>query len=371
MKILFPVMALYPDESGGISLSLYWLLRGLYSTKKIETTTITTNHGIEPNSIPLNTWIDSDYGKVIYLKTKNSKISIEIIKVFIDKVKETDIVHLSSIFYPPSIICFFISMIYGKKIIWSIRGSIDDVEFKKNGVAKKIVLEILKLFSKKITFHVTSEDEANFTKKRFGEKAKIIQIINYMIIPRKIAVPKEEYFLYIGRFHHKKGIDNLLKSLKLSNLFLSSDFKLKIAGDYNNEYGKYILKLHKELCLGNKVQFLGHVTGSYKQILLAKAFFLFMPSYSENFGNVVVESLAQGTPVVASIYTPWKILNDFHSGFWVDNSPEALANTIDNILNISKDEYNKYTHKTLEVVNSKLNIESNIHRWVQAYNFLH
>ena len=53
-----------------------------------------------------------------------------------------------------------------------------------------------------------------------------------------------------------------------------------------------------------------------------------MPSHNENFGNVVVESLSQGTPVIASTGTPWKILEKYHAGYWIKNNPENIAKKI-------------------------------------------
>jgi glycosyltransferase involved in cell wall biosynthesis len=48
------------------------------------------------------------------------------------------------------------------------------------------------------------------------------------------------------------------------------------------------------------VRFEGYVEGARKQLLLERAAFLVLPSLSENFGNVVIEAMAAGTPVVVS-----------------------------------------------------------------------
>ena len=65
-----------------------------------------------------------------------------------------------------------------------------------------------------------------------------------------------------------------------------------------------------------------------------------MPSHNENFGNVVVESLSQGTPVIASTGTPWQILQKYKAGYWISNSPEKIAEILDDVLILSKQEYN-------------------------------
>lgn len=371
IKILFPVGSLYPNESGGVSLSVYWLLKGLYRTDKVEITTITTTYGILTGRIPENVWLDTDYGKVIYLRNKYHKLGFPIIKEFLKKIKHCDIVQLSSIFYPPSIFCFFIAKFFNKKIIWSSRGSVDDVEFKKMKFFKLVTLFIIKIFTKNITFHATSNEEVAFIKKRLGNNVNIINITNYIILPEKVHVQKENYLLFIGRFHDKKGIDNLLISLKKSSLFISSNFTLKIAGDYNNDYGRQMLELHKSLDLNNKVVFIGHVEGEEKQKIIAKAYFLFMPSFSENFGIVTAEALSQGTPVVASIYSPWQNLQEYQAGFWVDNTSQTLAKTIDQIIQMPSDVYQKYINNSYQLVKNELDIHNNINKWLQLYSSAH
>jgi glycosyltransferase involved in cell wall biosynthesis len=53
-----------------------------------------------------------------------------------------------------------------------------------------------------------------------------------------------------------------------------------------------------------------------------------VPSYKENFGIVVAESLAHGIPVIASRGTPWGGLEQKGCGLWVENDPETLASAI-------------------------------------------
>jgi glycosyltransferase involved in cell wall biosynthesis len=46
---------------------------------------------------------------------------------------------------------------------------------------------------------------------------------------------------------------------------------------------------------------------------------------------VIAESLAHGTPVVASTGTPWEIVQTANIGRWVSNDPVTLASAIDSL----------------------------------------
>jgi glycosyltransferase involved in cell wall biosynthesis len=54
-----------------------------------------------------------------------------------------------------------------------------------------------------------------------------------------------------------------------------------------------------------------------------------VPSHGESFATPVTEALARAVPVIASRGTPWSRLTEKGCGLWVDNSPESLADAID------------------------------------------
>ena len=54
-----------------------------------------------------------------------------------------------------------------------------------------------------------------------------------------------------------------------------------------------------------------------------------------NFGMIIPEALIVGTPVMASLGTPWEALNVENCGWWRDNSPESIAGVIEEIKALS------------------------------------
>jgi glycosyltransferase involved in cell wall biosynthesis len=84
----------------------------------------------------------------------------------------------------------------------------------------------------------------------------------------------------------------------------------------------------EELGLSKQVEFVGEVFEENKDALFAQSDVALVPSYVENFGIVVAESLAHAVPVIASKGTPWMGLETNKCGLWVDNNPESLATAI-------------------------------------------
>lgn len=86
------------------------------------------------------------------------------------------------------------------------------------------------------------------------------------------------------------------------------------------------------------VVFTGPVYSAAKDWMFRHAWVSVLPSYSENFGGVVVEALAQGTPVIASMGTPWRMLAERHCGWWVNPTPENLADAVRVALEMTAEE---------------------------------
>jgi glycosyltransferase involved in cell wall biosynthesis len=128
----------------------------------------------------------------------------------------------------------------------------------------------------------------------------------------------------------KKGFDILIDSFsQLDNKFSNS--VLLIAGDDETEKVN-IEEQIKNLKLENKVFLIGSVSGQDKIDFLENADLFVLPSHNENFGNVYVESLATGTPIVASTNTPWEEVEEYNCGKWVENTIKDTTNAIEYML---------------------------------------
>jgi glycosyltransferase involved in cell wall biosynthesis len=369
MKIFFPVEVFYPSQAGGPANTVYWITKNL-SKLGFEPVILATDKGIQ-SGVPLNKWLETEGGKVIYIKTKT--LNFPFYQTFISMLNffRADIVHLSSFFFPTCFITAFAARLFRKKMVWSPRGELDTAALNHSALKKRPILWCIKTFIGRYpVFHSTCDAETVYIKKVFGDAARVVQIPNYIEIPAEVRREAADYLLYIGRIHPKKAIDNLIKALSTSEEFLHSKYVLKIVGKGKPEFERDLREMVEKLGLNEKIIFAGQIEGVEKQKVLADAFWTIMPSHSENFGIVVLESLAQSTPVIASKGSPWESLENEKIGFWTDNSPEKLAEKIREILEMPPPVYEAYRARCRRFVEREFEISENILRWVELYRNL-
>ena len=371
MKILFPIGTLYPSQLGGPSNTVYWMAKSLHANK-LEVTCISTSLGINDNSLKFDTCLETNYGKGMYTNDKIHTLPFKFLLHAFKEVRTNDIIHLTSLFYLPTIMISLIAILFNKKIVWSVRGTLEDSAIRISALKKKFALLFIKMCKHKILFHSTSPAETMNLRVYMGKDCSSIEIPNYIELPEKMdrIDHARKAFLYIGRLHPIKAIDHLILALAESKIFAKDETaSLNIAGQGSELYTEYLQSLVAEKNLNDKVKFLGQVEGLDKQLLLANSHFTILPSHSENFGNVVLESLAQGTPVVSSTGTPWEILIKSKAGFWVENDIDSLSKVINEILIMDEAKYNNYRENSL-ALSRKYNIDLGVHKWIKAYKSL-
>lgn len=361
-KILIVAGNFYPSTLGGPSRSLYWLSSTLLR-HEVEVCVVTTNSHINKNIVQVDCWNDVDKLQVFYASSK-----LNLIKKSFKAITTHDVVLLSSICYLPSSAVAVWSTLKRKKIVWAPRGELFNSAIDGNK-AKNIYFGLLRLlFGKIVLWQATSDEEQVLIRRYFGRKASSVVLPNYMCIPTRMQrMPTEPYFLYVGRVAPIKALDKVVRGLAMSKCFMTSQYKFAIIGDIERQFESYGYELKRiigELDLSDRIIFVGSLYGKEKNQAFANAYMTILLSNSENFGNVVIESLAQGTPVIASQGTPWQVLNKTQSGYWVDNTPQVIADTIDNALKLSEGTYNDYRDNAIKLANT-FDIEKNVRKWIK------
>lgn len=151
---------------------------------------------------------------------------------------------------------------------------------------------------------------------------------------RMLDMNGDKVILFVGRIEPLKGIDRLLMAMS----YLKQWPRLRliiIGGDSSSRLELAKLKaLAQELKIESSVSFLGSVPQERLPLFYSAADACVVPSYYESFCLVILESLACGTPVVAtSVGAASNLIRQGESGYLVaDNAPPGLAQKIDRLL---------------------------------------
>lgn len=148
-------------------------------------------------------------------------------------------------------------------------------------------------------------------------------------IPLKSSWKLRKKILYVSRIHVKKGIEMLI-DVAVSMSELLKEYEIVIAGEGEPDYVRTLKA--KAAASGLNVKFIGGVYGEEKWKTFQDADFFVLPTNSENFGYVIAESLACGTPVITTKGTPWEAI-DPACGCWIErtkgNLRQAMAKMMD------------------------------------------
>lgn len=116
---------------------------------------------------------------------------------------------------------------------------------------------------------------------------------NKQTVRKKLGIQKKYLLTYVGRLAPEKNVDLVLSIAKSLPAEINQDVQWLIVGD-----GPLRTELQKE-APANMV-FTGYLQGEALVEAYAASDIFVFPSSSETFGNVVLEALACGTPVVGA-----------------------------------------------------------------------
>ncbi len=190
--------------------------------------------------------------------------------------------------------------------------------------------------------------------------------------PNKIITlnnPASEYqettsgsrLLYLGRLSIEKGVDVLIRALKLTNE------SLDIAGTGPDE--DKLKQLSTELDLKDRITFHGQLLGEDLEKLKREAKAIILPSiWAENMSLVLLESLAYGKLIIASASggTP-ELIEDNKTGFlFPPGDSEILAQKINELNKLNKEQRETMAAKIRDKI-TPLNIGEHLKKLKNIY----
>ncbi len=163
------------------------------------------------------------------------------------------------------------------------------------------------------------------------------QIESMCKFPSPYSSDDEIRFVCVGRVVAVKGYEVAIKAMEeISKLI--NNVHLYIVGDYecSSSYFEQLNNLIKELCLGDRVHFVGYTDNPYVWVKNADVFLL--SSYIEGLPNALIEALYMQKPVVATKCVPVveRIVQNGLNGYLVDcGDHNGMAKNMKNALELT------------------------------------
>jgi glycosyltransferase involved in cell wall biosynthesis len=343
---------------------------GIYS----EVYTTTANGKAELDVIPGDT-VNVDGVRVTYFKrlTKDhSHFSPALFSQLKREAKKFDLIHIHAWWNLVSIFSCLVALRQNVPVLVSPRGMLSPYTFQNKSIGLKWLIHqiIGKSLLRKCFIHVTTQWESDGVSKLFHPKGSFT-LPNFVKLPQRKSYPKRAHssiqkFLFFSRIEEKKGLDILLKALPA----ITVPFELTIAGDGDFNYVASLKALANELKIEDKISWVGFQNENKFDLLQTHELFV-LPSYDENFGNTVIESLSVGTPVLISEEVG---LADYvkqnQLGWICHTNPQSIAWEINNIFINQRDAREVIRKKAPEIVYHDFYEDNLVKKYVEMYQQL-
>lgn len=370
MRVLCVTPSYWPAFQYGGPVFVNHYLNMALVKRGVEVTVYTTSVGLE-NRVRENHKIYTDGVEVIYFSISKTleflgatgwQLSWHLTRALRENIHRFDLVNINAIWNYPPAAAAFLSKARRVPYIVTAHGAlypytISSKRWKKLPYYHLIAKRILKGAA---AIHYTGEDEAEKCHSFLGLKNKAV-VVPYVIdlsefdeIPERDTL-RDRYsilkgrktILFLGRINWKKGLDVLIKAFAMVEK-QRDDVHLLIVGKDESGYAKQVKKWIRDCGMfydnqgagggrpefgenGNnvKITFTGMLTGREKVQAYAGSDIFVLPSYSENFGVVVVEAMACGIPVIISDQVGiHKEIAKSKAGVVIKTDPKQLAETI-------------------------------------------
>jgi len=322
----------------------------------------------------------------------------------LDEVKP-DVVHVNCCWRPEIALAQRWAQERGYKVVLTPHGMLEPWIMRRHYYTRK--LPALVLFQKQAVrradmIHATAESERqNLLQLDWNEKISVIPNgIDVEAIEMKRSWRRTGKILFLSRVHPKKGISFLIEAAALlkpqisrmdTNKFNSQNakgdeivsdkrmrekiranscnswLKFIIAGESYGNYVEELKQLARDKGVSNMFEFVGGVYGDKKWELYREADLFVLPTHSENFGIVVAEALASGTPVITTKGTPWQELETHGCGWWTKIGAPPTANALSEFLSLSEQDLERMGRNGRKLVEERYSARSVAQQIVAMY----
>jgi glycosyltransferase involved in cell wall biosynthesis len=339
LRVLHVVPTYYPAVRYGGPIRSVQALCASLARRGHQISVYTTNmDGDDDSDVPLDRPVDLDGVLIHYFSVpalRRLSFSPALARRLRKTVSGFDLVHLHSIFLWPTYAAARAAKQAGVPYLMSPRGMlVGDVIRRKSRWVKSAWINWVerRSLAEAARLHVTAEIEAD------EAKAMNLKLPEVFCVPNGVSWPvthqalgagpfstvPQPYALFLSRINRKKGLDRLIRAWKWV-----PHLTLLIAGNDDENYLPELKRLADGEGVAHRLQFVGSVSDEHKWALYESAEMFVLPSYSENFGNVVAEAMAMACPVVVTPEVGLaKLVREVGAGVVAQGEPRIFADAI-------------------------------------------
>ena len=339
LRLLHVVPAYYPAVRYGGPIRSVQALCASLVRRGHQVSVYTTNvDGDADSNVPLGTSVDMDGVSIYYFSVPALRRlcwSPRLAGQLRRTVADFDLVHLHSVFLWPTYAAARAARRAGVPYVMSPRGMlVGDVIRNKSRFVKSAWIRLIERRSleRAARLHITAEIEGKEAQALGLKLPETFCVANGVSWPCRhlplssgpFADVPRPYALFLSRINRKKGLDRLIRAWKWV-----PQLSLLIAGNDDEDLLPGLKMLAQREGVIDRLHFLGPVTDEHKWALYEGAQMFVLPSYSENFGNVVAEAMAMACPVVITPEVGLaELVGKVGAGVVIQGEPRVLAQAI-------------------------------------------
>jgi glycosyltransferase involved in cell wall biosynthesis len=240
-----------------------------------------------------------------------------------------DVIHNHGLWLMPNAQAGWAATLARTPLVVGPRGMLNPAALEFSSTKKRVFWQVIQgpVIRRAACLHATSEQEYQEIRD-FGLTNPVAMIPSGIELPEAETQPVitrevDRVVLSLGRIHPIKGLDRLVSSWARVEAG-HPEWRLRIIGPDERDHADELRALVKKEGL-SRVSIEPPIFGNEKRDAYLEADIFVVPSLNENFAVTVAESLAAGTPVIATKGAPWSGLDRMGCGWWIDHGVEPLA----------------------------------------------
>jgi glycosyltransferase involved in cell wall biosynthesis len=264
------------------------------------------------------------------------------------KIVFADLIFIHGARTMPTILSGIVARLFRKRYLVVAHAGLDHQRMKRTFRKRPVTFALLEFFvrvsvngAERIIVSGGAEEETLHPAFR---KIPVVRVENFFDLSVPFAEPSDirigRRYIFVGRIESDKGILTFIRVWKAA---AGPDDRLFVVGSGSGQYAE---RVFRELKADDRIIYVGEVEGEKIPGLMTEAHVLVLPTglddpVTENFGNVVAETLINSRPAMVTSGMHWDEYSDSRAVMIFKPNAEAASQMIKNFSKLDQDTYNE------------------------------